>query len=253
MSFEKRTRCIAVAFAFALVPPLVYAEGEHHDWDYGAEHGPKHWGELKPEFSSCAAGKVQSPIDIRNALPSKLEPIQFDYHPTALHIIDNGRTIQVNYGAGSSISVGGQRYDLVQFHFHHPSEERINGKRYPMVAHFVHKNAEGNLAVVAVLLKQGKQNPLVQTLWTHLPPEKEMERVDETVGINAASLLPKNHAYYTFAGSLTTPPCSEGVTWFVLKTPMDVSESQVNRFGKIYARNARPVQPLNGRAVKVSR
>lgn len=138
----------------------------------------------------------------------------------------------MNYEPGSSISVG--------------------GKRYPMVAHLVHKNAEGELAVVAVLLKEGARNPVVKTLWTDLPKEKEKERVMEQVKINAASLLPKNHKYYTFAGSLTTPPCSEGVTWFVLATPKAISKEQVARFGKIYRANARPVQPLNGRAVKVS-
>ena len=158
----------------------------------------------------------------------------------------------MNYEPGSSISVGGKLYQLTQFHFHKPSEERINGKRYPMVAHLVHKNAEGELAVVAVLLKEGARNPVVKTLWTDLPKEKEKERVMEQVKINAASLLPKNHKYYTFAGSLTTPPCSEGVTWFVLATPKAISKEQVARFGKIYRANARPVQPLNGRAVKVS-
>jgi carbonic anhydrase len=169
-----------------------------------------------------------------------------------LHIIDNGHTVQVNYGAGSSMSVDGKRYDLVQFHFHRPSEETIDGKAYPMEAHLVHKDAEGHLAVVAVLLKQGKESPFLRALWANLPAEKEKEKVVGKVSINAASLLPKNHAYYTFPGSLTTPPCSEGVTWFVLTTPVDLSSSQVARFEKIYPHNARPTQPLNGRVVKAS-
>ena len=252
MNSLTQTRSIVLACALALVPAAAYAEETQHHWGYGGEHGPRHWAEMNAEYEACGVGKAQSPIDIRDAVPAKLDAIEFDYHPTPLHIIDNGHTIQVNYEPGSSISVGGKLYQLTQFHFHKSSEERINGKRYPMVAHLVHKNAEGELAVVAVLLKEGARNPVVKTLWTDLPKEKEKERVMEQVKINAASLLPKNHKYYTFAGSLTTPPCSEGVTWFVLATPKAISKEQVARFGKIYRANARPVQPLNGRAVKVS-
>ena len=245
-------RSTALACALAVLPVAAYSEDTHHEWDYGTQHGPKHWGEVKAEFEMCALGKTQSPIDIRNPVPATLEPIEFDYQPTPLHIIDNGHTIQVNYAAGSSITVGGQRYELTQFHFHKPSEERVGGKRYPMVVHLVHKNAEGALAVVAVLLKQGNQSALVKTLWANLPAEKEEERVVEKTSINAARLVPSNHAYYTFAGSLTTPPCSEGVTWFVLVSPMQVSKAQIDRFAKIYSANARPVQPTNGRTIRVS-
>ena len=251
MTFCEAVRSFTVACAVAVLPSA-HAEEGHHEWDYGAKHGPGHWGQIKSEFAACKVGKTQSPIDIRHAVHAKLDPIRFDYHATPLHIIDNGHTIQVNYGTGSSISIGDQRYALVQFHFHKPSEEKINGKGYPMVAHLVHKNESGALAVVAVMLKEGGTNPLVQTLWTNLPPEKEKERVEEKVTINAAELLPASHAYYTFPGSLTTPPCSEGVTWFVLMNPAELSRSQIARFGKIYNSNARPVQPLNGRTVKVS-
>ena len=232
MNSLTQTRSIVLACALALVPAAAYAEETQHHWGYGGERGPRHWAEMNAEYEACGVGKAQSPIDIRDAVPAKLDAIEFDYHPTPLHIIDNGHTIEVNYEPGSAISVGGERY--------------------PMVAHLVHKNAEGELAVVAVLLKEGARNPVVKTLWTDLPKEKEKERVMEQVKINAASLLPKNHKYYTFAGSLTTPPCSEGVTWFVLATPKAISKEQVARFGKIYRANARPVQPLNGRAVKVS-
>ena len=245
-------RSMTLACALALVPAAAYAEETQHHWGYGAEHGPQHWAEMNPGYEACGIGKAQSPIDIRGAVPTRLDAIEFDYHPAPLHIIDNGHTVQVNYEPGSSISVGGKRYELQQFHFHKPSEERIKGKRYPMVAHLVHKNAEGELAVVAVLLKEGAQNPVVRTLWSDVPKEKEKERVMEQVKINAAGLLPKNHKYYTFAGSLTTPPCSEGVTWFVLTMPKEISKEQVAHFGKIYSANARPTQPLNGRTIKVS-
>jgi carbonic anhydrase len=244
---------ITLACALALVPFAAHAQEPHHEWDYGSEHGPQHWGELKPDFEACSAGKTQSPIDIRNAVPTDLDPIRFDYHPTPLHIIDNGHTIQVNYAPGSWIGIGGARYQLVQLHFHQPSEERIDGQNYPMVAHLVHKDADGALAVVAVLLKQGTANALMRTVLANLPPEKEKEAVLETVAVNAVSLLPRNPAYYTFTGSLTTPPCSEGVTWLVLVEPVELSAEQVGRFGKLYHGNARPSQPLNGRAVRVSR
>lgn len=224
-----------------------------HEWGYDGEHGPRHWAALNKEYASCGVGKAQSPIDIRGAVASKLAPIQFDYRATPLHIIDNGHTVQVNYGAGSSMSVDGKRYELVQFHFHRPSEETIDGTAFPMEAHLVHKDAEGHLAVVAVLLRQGLENPFLGALWANLPAEKEKEKVVEKVNINAARLLPKSRTYYTYPGSLTTPPCSEGVTWFVLTAPVDLSAGQVARFDKIYSHNARPTQPLNGRVVKVSK
>jgi carbonic anhydrase len=223
-----------------------------HEWGYEGEHGPGHWGALKSEYASCGIGKAQSPIDIHGAVPGTLAPIRFDYRASALHIIDNGHTVQVNYGGGSSMTVDGKRYELVQFHFHRPSEETVDGKAYPMEAHLVHKDAEGRLAVVAVLLKQGAENPFLRALWANLPAEKEKEKVLGKVTINAADLLPKSRGYYTFAGSLTTPPCSEGVTWFVLTIPVDLSASQVARFDRIYHHNARPTQPLNGRVVRVS-
>src|SRR5262249_31630824 len=159
------------ASAWALALGLATAHAQHearpgHEWGYTGEHGPKHWGELKPEYTSCLSGKTQSPIDIKGAGHGDLAPVQFDYHATPLHIIDNGHTVQVNYAPGSSITVGGVRYELTQFHFHKPSEERVAGKRYAMVAHLVHKNAQGELAVVAVLLQQGAQNPFIQALWS---------------------------------------------------------------------------------------
>jgi len=140
----------------------------------------------------------------------------------------------------------------VQLRVHRPSEERLNGKRYPMVAHLVHKDSDGKLAVVAVLLATGPQNPLLKTLWNNLPREKEREVTVDKVEINVGDLLPRDRAYYTFQGSLTTPPCTEGVTWFVLKQPTPISGDEVDRFSRLYPMNARPVQPLNGREIKTS-
>jgi len=169
-----------------------------------------------------------------------------------LRIIDNGHTVQVNYGSGSSIVVNGVKFSLVQFHFHKPSEERIEGKSFDMVVHLVHKNMMGNLAVVAVMLRNGAPNPLVQTLWTHLPLQSGKEAMPKGVTINAAQFLPTDQSYYTFLGSLTTPPCTEGVLWLVMKTPMQVSRSQIAAFSRLYENNARPVQQANRRLIKES-
>src|SRR5262249_38805899 len=191
----------------------------------------------------------QSPIDIRNPQKADLPPIQFAYKPSPLHIIDNGHTILINYLPGSSISVGNKSYSLKQFHFHRPSEERIDGKAYEMVVHLVHADQDGNLAVVAVLFQKGDDNPLVHELWNDLPKEKEKEEVLNGVQIDVDKLLPADRGYYTFPGSLTTPPCSENVTWYVLKHPVTVSTAEIEQFAKLYRDDARPTQPLYDRVV----
>jgi carbonic anhydrase len=241
---------------FWIIAAMCFASGAWADdahWAYTGHAGPSEWGTMSPEFSVCKLGKFQSPIDIRGAKPADLPAIKFDYKPSALKIIDNGHTIQVNYAPGSSIDVGGVRYELLQFHFHKPSEEKINGKAHAMVAHLVHKNAEGKLAVVAVLLDKGGASELIDTLWKNIPPEKGKENVIGSTTIDVAKLLPDTRDYYTFQGSLTTPPCSEGVTWFVLKTPVKIADAEIAAFGKIYPLNARPVQPLNGRSIQTTK
>ncbi len=232
----------------------VAQETEHQaHWAYDGKDGPSQWGTLDPAYSECKLGHKQSPIDIRHAEKADLPPIQFDYSPSPLRIINNGHTVMVNYEPGSFITVGGHRYQLTQFHFHHPSEEEIHGKNFDMVIHLVHSDASGNLAVVAVLLKSGKINQALQTMWDYVPKEKEKEATVEGVLINAADLLPLNHGYYTFTGSLTTPPCTEGVTWFVLKTPEQISSGEVQVFAKLYPDDARPTQKLEGRVVRESK
>ena len=249
MSIVTVIRATAAVVALAGVFP-VHAEGHH--WSYGKHGGPSEWGELDHAFASCQVGKVQSPIDIRAAKAADLPAIKFDYKPAPLKLIDNGHTIQVNYPPGSSIDVGGTRNELVQFHFHQPSEEKIDGKAHAMVAHLVHKGGDGTLAVVAVLLDKGQDNPVLRAIWSHLPKQKEKD-VAASATIDAAALLPGDKGYYTFQGSLTTPPCSEGVRWFVLKTPMTVAASELTAFARLYPMNARPTQPLNGRAVEATR
>jgi carbonic anhydrase len=228
-------------------------QGPEHTWDYGASRGPSHWGQLKPEFAPCKNGHRQSPVDIRDAQKADLPAIQFDYKSSPLNVVDNGHTIMINYSPGSFITVGGKRYELKQFHFHLPSEEKINGKGYDMTAHLVHADEKGNVVVVAVLLKQGEDNTLVHTLWKDLPKEKEKVESEKDVQIDADGLLPPDHTYYTFSGSLTTPPCSEDVTWFVLKHPVSVSAAEIEQFAKLYRDDTRPTQPLYGRVVLESK
>jgi len=240
---------LALAACFSIAQE---AKPPAHEWSYEGAEGPKHWGDLKPDYQTCKVGQRQSPIDIRDAKKTGLPPIQFDYKPSPLKIINNGHTIQINYAPGSFITVSDKRYELRQFHFHHPSEEHINSKPYDMVVHLVHADSDGHLAVVAVLLKKGSANPVIQKLWDNLPQAEGKEQELPNVEVNAAALLPEPLGYYTFDGSLTTPPCTEGVTWYVLKTPLEVSAGQIETFAKLYPHNARPIQPLDGRAIAES-
>ncbi len=247
-----RKQLIAL-YTIALLNVAAAAQAESAHWAYKGHGGPAEWGSMDAAFATCKLGELQSPIDIRAAKPADLPQIKFDYKPSPLKIIDNGHTIQVNYAPGSSIDVGGVRYDLVQFHFHHPSEEKIDGKAHAMVAHLVHKNAEGKLAVVAVLLDGGGTSQTIDTIWKNIPAEKEKEVAAADVSVDAANLLPANRDYYTFQGSLTTPPCSEGVTWFVLKSPVKIADGEIATFSKLYPLNARPVQPLHGRLIQTTK
>jgi carbonic anhydrase len=243
----------AHAPAAAHAQPQAHSPAHAHEWSYEGALGPTHWGSLKPEYATCGTGHEQSPIDITSTTVTTLDSIHFDYHAFPLHIVDNGHTVQVNAAPGSAITVGGHRYELRQFHFHHPSEEHVHGHGFDMVAHLVHADSAGHLAVVAVLLTSGAAQPLIQTLWDHLPHEQGHEDAVAGTMINAAQLLPADRGYYTFAGSLTTPPCTEHVTWFVLKHPMELSTAQVATFGHRYPNDARPTQPVNGRVVKETR
>ena len=227
----------------------VAAHGSH--WTYEGEAGPAHWGKLNPAWAKCATGTRQSPIDIRDGMRLDLEKIQFDYQSGPFSVINNGHTVQVNVSTGNRITVTGRTYELDQFHFHRPSEERINGKGFPMVAHLVHKDAEGRLAVVALLIEEGTANPVVQNVWNNMPLEKN-EPVRPAIQIDIGQLLPARRDYYTYMGSLTTPPCSEGVLWLVMKDPIQLSSQQIAIFSRLYPMNARPIQADSGRIIKES-
>ncbi|MEN3274682.1 MAG: carbonic anhydrase [Massilia sp.] len=222
-----------------------------HHWDYEGEFGPENWGKINPAWSQCGTGKRQSPIDIRDGMKVDLAEIDFNYGPSSFTEIDNGHTVQVNVGSGNFMTVGPETYELVQFHFHRPSEERINGKGTEMVVHLVHRGAGGKLAVVAVLLERGKANEAIQTVWNNIPLEKGQLGAPG-LEIDPLELLPNQREYYTYMGSLTTPPCTENVLWMVMKQPMTASPAQMALFSRLYPLNARPVQASEGRMVKES-
>jgi carbonic anhydrase len=222
-------------------------------WGYDGPHGPAHWSELHPDYALCGHGERQSPIDLRDGIAVDLHPVRFDYRPSRFSVIDNGHTVQVQVqvGTGNWIEVGGRRYELQQFHFHRPSEERIEGRQFEMSAHLVHRDAEGRLAVVAVVLERGPALPTVQQVWNDLPLEKQLAAPGHGE-LDPAGLLPADRRYYTYMGSLTTPPCTEGVLWMVMQQPVTASVQQIDIFSRLYPMNARPVQRAAGRLVKQS-
>lgn len=224
-------------------------KGSH--WEYKGKAGAAHWGELQQDFVSCKLGKEQSPIDIHGAKKRKLNPIDFDYQTGSADVVNNGHTVQINLSKGGAIKLHDDEFKLLQFHFHTPSEEKINGKGYPLVAHMVHRNAAGQLAVVAVLFKLGKENAALKPVFASMPAKAGMHMALEG-GIDPGAILPEERGYFAFKGSLTTPPCSEGVQWQVMKTPAEISATQLAAFRKLYRMNARPVQAFNGRVVEVS-
>jgi carbonic anhydrase len=239
-----------VVFCVALFWTASAAQEAHPPhWSYEGNTGPKYWAQLDPAYATCASGHTQSPIDIRQAKLAELPPLTFDYHSVPLNIINNGHTIQVNYAPGSTLTVGDKTYTLRQFHFHHPSEEYISGRGFDLVAHLVHDDGSGHLAVVAVLFSSGPSNALLDAVWKNIPAQTEKATDVPSVSLNVKDLLPADHGYYTFAGSLTTPPCSEGVTWYILKNQTTLSRDQLAAFAKLYPDNARPIQPLYDREV----
>lgn len=244
---------VATAYLVAAASAAQAADKPH--WSYHGHGSPAHWAELDAEFKTCKLGKLQSPINIETRKVQKsadARPIGFAYTAgSGGEVVDNCHTIQVNLPSAGAVTLDGTEYRLLQFHFHAPSEESFDGKRYPLVAHLVHKNAQGQLGVVAVLFKAGKNNPALKPVFEHLPAKAGEKRPLEAA-FDPATLLPADRAYYAFMGSLTTPPCSEEVRWQVLKTPVELSKAQLAAFKKRYSMNARPLQPLNGRKVVLS-
>ncbi len=244
-------RALACAVALCVGVEAHAAEGAAPHWSYSGETGPEHWGSEDPAFTICGTGKRQSPINIERAVVKDLPELKFDYKETALKVTDTGHSFQVNAQSGSGgFTIGDEHYDFVQVHFHEPSEERVHGKQYPMVAHIVHKNAKGELAVVAVLISTGKTNEFLAPIFDNFPAKGSAETDIAGKTVDMGKFLPEHRGYYTFDGSLTTPPCSENVRWFLLKTPVRASEAQLTEFRARYQHNNRPTQPLNGRVIE---
>jgi carbonic anhydrase len=246
---------VAASLMLMLIPGASQAQWRT-PWSYSGAKGPDHWSELDSQYAACNIGKEQSPIDIEATSKAALPALQFQYKSGPLAIINNGYTaVRVDYppGNGNFLTVGGKRYELTQFHFHRPSEERIHGKPADMVLHLMHQAQDGEVAGVAILLTAGKANATIQSLWDHMPKTVGPGHLIPGVAIDPAGLAPaKATAYYTYMGSVTAPPCNEKVRWFVLKTPMEISAAEIAAFAALYPHDVRPPQPLNGRIVTES-
>ena len=247
---------VTIVLLLAMAPGAAHAQWKTA-WDYTGPRGSDHWGDLDPEYAACKTGKAQSPIDIRSAEKATLPAVHFEDRSAPLqYLINNGYTIRVNYhdtpGTGNFLVVGDKRYQMTQFHFHRPSEEYIHGKPYDMEVHFMYRATDGEVAGVTVFLKRGAANPVVQQLWDHMPRTKGNEQAIPGVEIDPTGLLPHDLGYYMYTGSVTAPPCNEGVLWLLLKTPVEISADQIKAFAELYPHDVRPLQPLYGRVVQES-
>jgi carbonic anhydrase len=224
-------------------------------WSYGGKTGPATWAKLDKGFALCAEGQAQSPIDIPDKTVRKgdFPSMLFNYKPTPLAVTDNGRTITLKYDGGSYFTLDGNKYDLQSIEFHKPGEHKVNGKGHEMEAHLVHKGKGDKLAILVVGLDPGNESPLFKSILANIPSAKGKENAVPSVTINAVEFLPSSKDYYAYAGSATTPPCTENVEWFILKSSVAASPDQIARFGKLYSMNARPTQPINGRDIRGSR
>lgn len=243
----------AVVLCVASVAVAQTAAPSTAPWDYEGKHGALEWGKLDPAYRACSKGQEQSPIDIRGArLNNALQPIEFHYIAGPVTLEHNGHSVIVHVDPGSYIVAGGVRYDLVQFHFHHPGEEAVKGKLTDMDIHLVHKSADGKQAVIAIRLTEDRVTPpnaVLATLWQHLPTKAgQSEKVTEM--INPGGLLPADRGYWTYMGSLTVPPCTEGVRWFVFEQEMTLSRDQLRAFAALFKINSRPLQDLHGRRIE---
>ena len=230
--------------------PAVAQEHQGSGWSYEGDTGPEHWAELDIAYAPCGSGTEQSPIDIAAGVTARLDDMPSDYLPSGLIVVNNGHAIQVDYGAGSSIEIDGTAYELQQFHFHSPSEHTVDGELAAMELHLVHSDVEGAIAVVGVFLVEGDDNPHLDPIWDVMPAVAGDPIAIEGATIDADDLLPQDRRFIEYSGSLTTPPCTEGVTWHVLVEPVQLSAEQVSTFRAIHDGTNRPVQPLNDRSLE---
>ena len=238
---------ITIALSLLLTVGSAFAD-DKVKWGYEGNIGPANWGDLSQEFLTCKTGTVQAPIDIPSKDASQANTsIKPSYKASMGEIVNNGHTIQVNLADGGAAKLGDQEFNILQFHMHTPGEEKIDGKGFPFNAHLVHKSADGKLAVIGVFFKEGKESESLKPIFASMPAKEGA--VPLKSAYDAVALLPSSLAYYSYAGSLTTPGCNEGVTFYILKTPVELSSAQLEQFKQIFPMNARPVMPLNGRKV----
>jgi carbonic anhydrase len=241
-------KSLALSTGSLLIQPIALAES----WGYTGDTKPENWSKLSPDFQTCKNGNAQSPVDLPDAVDLGSKDLAIDYKDSPLVLVNNGLTLRADYAPGSTITLDGQPYDLLQFHFHTPSEHLIAEKPYAMELHLVHRNPAGVLAVIGVFIEQGQQNPIVQKIWDVMPDQPDTEKAVRELTVNADRLLPKHRTFYRYQGSLTTPPCSEGVEWIVMREPIALSVAQIDRFQQLFDPNARPVQPMNQRQLRSS-
>lgn len=242
----KRISCAVFAAVFALSFNAYASEAHAKHWGYEGEEGPEHWSEMSEDFATCKTGIKQSPVDLRESVKAELVPLEFNYKAVPLKVLNNGHTIQVDQTGAGALKFQGQEYQLLQFHFHTPSEHKVEGQAHAMEAHFVHKNDQGQLAVVGVIINPGKENAALKAVWDSMPKQAKEAEV-AGAAISASDILPPGKNYQHYIGSLTTPPCSEGVRWIVLNEPIEMSQAQIDAFKAIFPHNARPVQPMQDR------
>jgi carbonic anhydrase len=227
------------------------AAEEYHHWTYEGDTGPDKWGGLDAADAPCSAGDQQSPIDITGAISARQPQLKISWSKRTDTIINNGHTIQLNFASGATLRLGDRSYGLTQFHFHHPSEHLVDGKRFAMEAHFVHAADSAGLAVLGVFIVPGKTNAVFNKIVSTMP-EEEGPPVAADPAIDPNRLLPEQRTFYHYEGSLTTPPCSQTVDWLVLTQPIEAAEADIAHFAKLYPMNARPVQKLDRRFILTS-
>ena len=246
MRITSRTLAVLVT-AFGVSHQAMATDAPH--WSYQGDSGPEQWAALDASFETCGQGLNQSPIDLHAPVAADQPAPSFDYRAGGRHLVNNGHAVQVDYDEGSSLTVDGRRFRLRQFHFHAPSEHTVDGRHFPLEAHLVHADADGNLAVVALLFEKGHANDALASIVANLP-DTPGNAVDLDTPVNATDLLPIKPEHYRYNGSLTTPPCSEGVRWVVMQQHPSLSPGQIQAFEAAIGRdNNRPVQPINARVI----
>lgn len=241
---------LAATLSLTFTTASAEEHGKVTHWGYTGDVSSEHWGELSDKFKLCSTGKNQSPIDIKSNFDVDLPKIKFNYTSKSTDVSNNGHTIQVDVASGSNIESDGKTFELKQFHFHTPSENKINGKSFPLEAHFVHRMPhENTYAVVAVMFEEGDANPVLEEIWNKMP-KKAREKVILDKAIDYAKLLPEDQDYYRFNGSFTTPPCTEGVYWHVMKKPLSASKAQIKKFLEVmHHPNNRDIQDIDARII----